>query len=332
MSRRGFDRILILGALLAAGTTAAAEIRVHGPEQVLTERTSRSLTGALLFRDANGAFVRLVTSTDDPVISNRGDGTFHPVQVADVEAAIAAIPQPFTSPLDIDIFVLPYPRATCLDSSADSRAIYLSPGVYAYTDPAEVHALVAHELGHAVHRLFLPDSDTAGWKTYLGLRGVGSDPRYHADAAHAFRPHELFAEDFRVLFGGALASANSRVENPEMSEPDLVPGLRSFIGGLAGVSDPAAIAENHTQSAAPIAWPNPVRQGETFHLAIDSPARRGIASLHDATGREVARAAIDGTSASQLDLTVEDLAVGAYWVRIDTGHGTPRSVAIRVVR
>jgi hypothetical protein len=43
------------------------------------------------------------------------------------------------------------------------------------------------------------------------LRGLDAS-RYQANAVHALRPHEVWAEDFRALFGGAIATSNGTIE------------------------------------------------------------------------------------------------------------------------
>jgi hypothetical protein len=52
--------------------------------------------------------------------------------------------------------------------------------------------------------------------------------------AHAWRPAEVFAEDFRVLFGGEVARCGGNVENHEIERPEEVTGLGEFMLSLLG--------------------------------------------------------------------------------------------------
>ena len=65
------------------------------------------------------------------------------------------------------------------------------------------------------------------------LRGIADLATYDASARHENRPHEIFAEDFRVLFGGALAVGSGSIENAALVSPQSVSGLREFLAGLA---------------------------------------------------------------------------------------------------
>jgi len=317
-----------LAALIALtiATAASGEIRIHDSEDVLAHSTTRALTGDLLFREAGGSLVRLITSIDDPSILNRGDGSFHAIQAREVEAALGSIPYGFLRELDVDIYLLPYPRANCLRSSADGQAIYLSPGVTASTSGAEAAVVLTHEVGHLVHDRFLPDTDGAGWRRFLGLHGVDGDSRYSADAPHAFRPHELFAEDFRVCFGSELARGDGRVENPELGLPAETPGLRAFLLEISAVSDPSSVASIEAVRASYSVYPNPAPRGATITLASRaSSVASGIApqvTLVDASGRVVARPAL----LAQVDAswTVDlprGLAAGSYWLALEGKGG-----------
>ena len=109
--------------------------------------------------------------------------------------------------------------------------MYLSPGVVPWGE-ARIHALLAHEIGHIVHNTLLPDFDRGGWQTYRSLRDIEDAEIYHSGADHRDRPHEIFAEDFRGLFGGALANYSGSIENPQLTPPWEISGLESFYQSL----------------------------------------------------------------------------------------------------
>jgi hypothetical protein len=116
----------------------------------------------------------------------------------------------------------------------------------------------------------MPDSDAGDWQRYREMRGIMDTDVYNASAAHADRPHEIFAEDFRVLFGDALAGGD--VENPDLSSPLSVQGLQSFIVALQG----AVTGRIATLRAG---------HGVAFALAGGRPA---TLTLFDVLGRRIA--------------------------------------------
>ncbi|MEO5987733.1 MAG: hypothetical protein ABIU54_10380, partial [Candidatus Eisenbacteria bacterium] len=130
-----------------------------------------------------------------------------------------------------DIYVLPYPRRVGLESAAGPGLILLSPGVRPLSAEHQ-HAELTHELGHVVQFAFMPDADAAGWEQYRSLRGIVDEIAYSAEAAHANRPHEIFAEDFRALFGDALANYSGTIENNALQYPLQVAGLPRFLSDL----------------------------------------------------------------------------------------------------
>lgn len=204
---------LAVGAALASlpAVVCAAPI-LHGPDEVLESFCSWS-DGRLYFAPPTGGRWELVTSTADPEVRNPGDGSFHAMPLATVRDALAGLDYPVDG-LALRMYVLPYPRRGQFPSAAGDGVVYLSPATRPYA-AAVVHGVVAHEMGHVVHRAYLRDQDQAGWEQYATLRGFDGDARYSETAAHAFRPREVFAEDFRVLFGSDLARTSGSLENAE---------------------------------------------------------------------------------------------------------------------
>lgn len=145
---------LCLTVLAGLPRSASSAVVVHGPEEVLKSWTVSS-AGRLFFRDPDGKLYEFVTDVADAAILNKGDGRFHTFDEADVLDAVDAVEYPLDE-LDIDLFVLPYPRRGLLDSSAGRASIYLSPGVTSYQD-FQVHAVVAHEIGHLVHNQLMDE-------------------------------------------------------------------------------------------------------------------------------------------------------------------------------
>lgn len=288
----------LLGAQLPAAAhelgsgARPAGFTIVGAEETLRDHCARDAEGRLWFALPGGPRFELVTSTCDPAVANPGDGAFHPFDVAEVRAALAAVRYP-TEGIRAQVFVLPYPRRSGLESAAGPGLILLSPGTRPIAREHQ-HAVFVHELGHVVQYQVLPDGDAEGWNTYRRLRGLDSDA-YRAGGAHADRPHEIFAEDFRALFGGALARYSGTIENASIVHPEQVPGLADFLLALAD-ADPRALAFE--------AWPNPSRGAVRF-------SRPGAATatldVFDAAGRRVA--------------TLEPLAAGSVTTWAWDGRG-----------
>lgn len=341
---RRVTALAIAASLGASGLVSAAIPLAHAPgvvvippSEVLAEHTLTAPDGTLLFAEPSGAFVPFIVTTDDPQISNAGDGSFHSANVEAVIAALENLPSVFLAPLEVTVFVLPYPRSFALESSATGDAIFLSPGVHPLNDGETLRALVCHEMGHVVHGHYLPDTETADWQAYSVLRGIDDSSKFHASAAHAYRPHEIFAEDFRLLFGDELA-ADPAHENPEIDPPQAAAGLASFFTGLTGAMSSTSEVANAQVAVGVELYPNPVPAGGSvfFPAAQDGAGSIGAAlarmdppevAIVDASGRTVARLglspAADGWSGS-----VPGLAMGGYWA---VAPGA-RPVSIRVSR
>src|SRR5437773_447133 len=88
---------------------------------------------------------------------------------------------------------------------------------------------------------------------------------------------DLFAEDFRALFGGSLARYSGSIENPTLAPPTSVAGLADFMVDLA--------AANRAWAGAALAcFPNPSNRSVSFSRP------NGVAvplDVFDLTGRRI---------------------------------------------
>jgi len=308
-------------------------ITVIPADEVLAQYTHPSLDGELLFDDPDGSVVRLITSTNDPQISNPGDGSFHPADANVIVETLENLPVSFIAPLFVKVFVLPYPRSGMVSSSASANAIYVSPGVYPLEDGSTLRALIVHELGHVIHHHFL-SSDPSTWNTYIDIRGIGDDNVFHPSASHAFRPAEIFAEDFRSLFGDELASAPA-IENPTLAAPDQVPGLDAwFINLAAHYTFTSSVAEMDRMAELRV-YPNPARSGSRLTLVrsgameTSGSADAMAAKLYDTSGRVVAEIELRAEDAAWT-ASAPALASGTYWLRPAGSNG--KGIALRILR
>lgn len=277
--RSRFPAILFLLAMLVVPATSIAAARIVGPEEL---RARVFVQGGVAVLDVDGQRWEMITDPTDDALSKLGDGSFHPMDLDEVRAALDDLRHPAHLP-DLTVYVLPFPRRGILESSCHGDTIYLSPGIR-NVPAAHVHLTVAHEVGHVVQHELAP-LGSHRFDQYRTLRGL--DPVVHHDrAAHADRPAEIFAEDFRVLLGGDRARDAGALENPSLSSPDDVAGLRAWFQGLlrTPVSGPVERAAT--------SFPNPFRAGQaTLQVRFQSKAAsapRGTATIHDVLGRRVA--------------------------------------------
>ena len=259
---------------LSGVTEHATTLVIHDADETLARYCVSDSTGTLWLALPDGTRWELITSTQDPAIANPGDGSFHPFDASEVRAAIAGVRYPLGG-IDAEVFILPYPRRAGLTSAAAPGLMLLSPGVLPVA-VATQHATVTHELGHLVHFAHLPDTDAAAWSQWRALRGVTDVSLYCASAPHADRPHEIFAEDFRALYGDAQANYSGSIENASLAYPTQVGGLSAFVTSL---------------SAAPIAASPLMLVSAPPHGAV-TLARNGAGvaplDLFDVLGRRVA--------------------------------------------
>ena len=281
--RPAFSGLLALAAGAASTATAADSdelgpaaasargVVIHGAAETLRDYC-RQEDGALWLELPGGARFELITSTADSGISNPGDGSFHPFDESEVRDALEGLRFPLEG-LSAEIFLLPYPRRAGLTSAAGPALVLLSPGVLPLP-AAYQHCQLTHELGHVVQYALMPDADTTGWTRYRRLRGITDESVYNAGAVHADRPHEIFAEDFRALFGDPLANESGSIENASLPMPQQVAGLPAF---MANLGEPAG--------GTLAAFPNPARGPVTFRCG--GAAERAV-DLFDLQGRRIA--------------------------------------------
>jgi hypothetical protein len=313
------------GSELPASGDASGLI-LHGPDQTLRDHCVVQ-DGRLWLVLPGGARFELVTSTTDEAIANPGDGSFHPFEETQVRAALAALRYPIAD-LGADVFLLPYPRRDGLESAAGPGLILLSPGVRPLTAEHQ-HAEFIHELGHVVQYALMPDADADTWARYREIRGITEVSVYNATAPHADRPHEIFAEDFRALFGGSLANYSGTIENSSLPAPASVAGLSDFMRDLAGRPTPTIGAR---PPGALACFPNPSAEAVNFARVGGAAA---LLDVYDLGGRRVATipptAGIGAWSWRWDGRGLSDARVGAgvFFARARDGGGTLRVTRLR---
>jgi hypothetical protein len=340
--RARFPFLLTLAApgLLALSAVAAlADVQVLTADEVRTRFVVQR--GSTSFLVVDGREWELITEPDDPAIANPGDGSFHPMSAAHVRMAARHVGS-FTRPLKGKILILPFPRRDALKSSYEEGTIFLSPGVREVV-PEHVHAVTCHEIGHLFQAARAPQG-SAIWNEYVELRRL-DDPRYHDLAIHRDRPREIFAEDFRFLFGTTLATSSGTIENPDLPLPDTIPGLGEWFRRLARLQQ--VVAADVVQQR-PISYPNPYRDSGPggifvqFPAVVKTPTAPSAslpAEVFDSAGRRVRTLEASGTIAGGRLLFVwdgrnaqgADVSPGLYFVRLreNPSAGTARVHILR---
>ena len=205
------------------------EATIYPPEYILEHLTEKHGDETLLVLDESTSY-HLISHISDAAIANKGDGQFHPMSLDAVVEELRAIRLRDTG-LEVRVYVLPYPRREVLDSSAHDGAILLSPGVRPVSDNI-VHFTVTHEVGHLYQYRWMPDEDSRNWARFDAMRSISDHGIYNSASAHQNRPHEIFAEDFRFLFGGSMSTYSGGIENESLALPSQVVGLEEFLRGL----------------------------------------------------------------------------------------------------
>ncbi|MGH2570611.1 MAG: FlgD immunoglobulin-like domain containing protein [bacterium] len=276
----GAFAFLLVACALCSASAARAALEIVGPREVEERFVVRYGPNAYL--TVGGRSWELVTDPRSPLVSSLGDGSFHPMDAAVVEDALAALGS-FADRAQGRILILPYPRRSSLKSSCEDGTIFLSPGIRDVS-AEHVHATVVHEVGHLLQARLVPEGG-APWAEYVVRRGLGA-PRFDRYASHRDRPREIFAEDFRFLFGGPLATSSGSIENPDLPLPSQVPGLSEWF--RAALRAPSR-ALPRAAIVPPAVVPNPVPAGSGIVVRFHAPSGRGPAhaDVYDLGGRLV---------------------------------------------
>jgi hypothetical protein len=236
------------------------------------------------------------------------------MQLETVAEAVCGVDYP-SDGIDIDILILPVPREDLPNSSAEGRVIFLSPGRVPY--PVEhIHYTVVHEIGHVIHHTLMPSARTDLWQAYADLRGLPS-AQIDPGASHASRISEIFAEDFRVLFGGSKARCGGEVENHDLVSPETVDGLREFMLSL-----PREWEGRISLSASP----NPFETSIVLRaFSLDKPVMFDALEIYDVRGRMLRRFTPSHGSREIVwdgrDSRDKPVAPGMYMLSVRAGEG-----------
>ena len=264
------------------------------PAEQLRERVIRGGAGSEI-RLEGARRIAVIDDINDPAIYNKGDGEFHPFPQDAVIEALAAVRHPSLA-TSVTVYLLPYPRRELVVSSTVGSEVFLSPHVLKI-DPAVAAHIATHELGHVFHNRHL-SRDAIRWGIYRDIRDIEDTSRFSDAASHPYRPREIFAEDFRVLFGGADATWTG-VANPELSPPQSVAGLEAFMMSLT------TTAPGSAGGIVASSYPNPFNPATTIRVEIPGTAvgvERVSVRVYDVRGKLVTELYSGPASSSSLEV------------------------------
>lgn len=320
--------ILFFFAARADAAVTVAGVTVHSAEEVRSRFILHTDHG-LVFRCPEGEWELIETVSG--LASNRGDGSFHSMNTTDVEDALRGLEFPLDGQ-NFDVYILPLPRKSELGSSSSGRAVFLSPGVLEYS-AREIHFVTSHEAGHLVQSAWMPDGNEVLWARYRELRQISNTEVYCAGATHPNRPHEIFAEDFRFLFGDKEARYTGGIENTGLERPDNRPAIRQFFLALR-----ADRARASARMAALASQPNPFVSSTvltfTIGMASGSDAAAASALLEGAAGVPVTLEVFSSDGRLVRKLLERQQLAGEFQVRFDgrDGGGHPLQAGVYFAR
>lgn len=143
------------------------------------------------------------------------------------EKALSEVTFPLEAVGDYKIYFLDYrlknyAAAQALSFMDNSCVVF---GTYYDLSLDKLHQLAVHEMGHQVDFHLMTG---AKWSEYNKLRGLTDSAKYNnTNSTYENRPQEIFAEDFRLLFGGENARKITHL-NKTLPHPETVQGLKDF--------------------------------------------------------------------------------------------------------
>lgn len=226
MFRKLIFTLLIISLILTTPALAAGNI------QYISEQASEKQivinTGDKLMLDKQWYSYKFEINPQ----KNAGNLQMQSVDAKGYEEAINQVSFPLEKIGEYKVYFLNYrlknyPTAMGLSFLDDSCVIF---GTYYKLSPERLHQLAVHELGHQIDFKLMNSSK---WNQYKQLRGITNEALYNNNSSeHPDRPQEIFAEDFRMLFGGEAARKIPHL-NKKLPAPENVKGLKEFMLSIA---------------------------------------------------------------------------------------------------
>lgn len=135
------------------------------------------------------------------------------------------------SPVSVNIYFLDkklrnYSNAAALSFKDNSIVVF---GTSYKLGREAIHRLAVHELGHQIDFQLMDDNKRL---LYKKIRGIEDLTTYNdSSSVYINRPQEIFAEDFRLLFGGEASRKASHL-NSSLQDPTKSAKLKDFFISL----------------------------------------------------------------------------------------------------
>lgn len=231
--------LLSLALLLSIGTgalMAQEDILEEGqPEKVLAENITlvdqaASAQQVIAYQQSRMMLTKQWYTYTFEVAPRPVGNTLYSVNTRQYEEALTLVDFPLEQVGDYTIYFLDYklkdyPGVSAYSFLDDSAVVFAASYPMSVT---RTHQLAVHELGHQVDfQLMTPQK----WTEYMQIRGLNNGEFSNYSAYHNRRPQEIFADDFRMLFGGEEAKKISHL-NRTLPPVEEFPGLKAFFQSL----------------------------------------------------------------------------------------------------
>jgi len=188
-----------------------------------------------------------------------------------------------------------------------------------------------HEYGHAwsQYYAYMVQQDPT-YSGYLKARGLAGDSRL--GSSYEWDVQEIFAEDYRQLFGTANAGSGGQI-NGDIPRPADVPGLRDYLAGAYRQPPPATIVPTVPFALSGLAvTPSPVKTAGTVSFSVSAPGSVTVRILNGkgALVRTLMSNAAQPAGAlsagwNRTDSAGRRVKRGTYSARVDAVDGTGRT-------
>jgi len=156
-----------------------------------------------------------------------------PITPEQFKKAMSTIRFPIDHMVSHSVYLLPYIEENGLLDAYTTKEATVFLGqvdvdkVFPYgTLENKINSIITHEFGHRVFWAYLDEKKVS---EYIKIRGLDSNIGH--PYSYFYDTQEVFAEDFRVLFGNSKTSLFSHM-NKEIKNPKNIPELRLFFERL----------------------------------------------------------------------------------------------------
>lgn len=226
--------VIVLQLTLISKVFAIDNIKIHdvtaSKEQIIVEENDK----LLLKQDWYG--LRFEINSSNTCYTKYGIKRIKPVDIKEYERALRQVDFDLSLIGEYNVYFLDciledYSKTMALSFKDDSVVVF---GTCKKMSKQEIHKIAVHELGHEIDFKLMNEEK---WQEYKRIRGIENTEIYfNSSKIYSNRPQEIFAEDFRLIFGGELARRLPHL-NSSLGDPNSNPELIKFFKNLANNYD-----------------------------------------------------------------------------------------------